>query len=43
MDAYTQLWDLLVSDVTNEFLNKFRPLFKQFVRPERQYIYESEE
>lgn len=43
MDAYTQLWDLLVTDVTNDFLNKFRPLFKQFVRPEQHYIYESEE
>ena len=43
MDAYTQLWDLLVTDVTNDFLNKFRPLFKQFVRPERHYIFESEE
>lgn len=43
MDAYTQLWDLLATDVTNDFLNKFRPLFKQFVRPEVNYIYESEE
>lgn len=43
MDAYTQLWDLLVTDVTNEFINRFRPLFKQFVRPEVNYIYESEE
>ncbi len=43
MDAYTQLWDLLRTDVTNDFLTKFRPLFKQFVRPERHYIYESEE
>ena len=43
MDAYTQLWDLLVTDVTNDYLNKFRPLFKQFARPEQNYIYESED
>ena len=43
MDAYTQLWDLLATDVTNDYVNRFKPLFKQFVRPERNYIYESEE
>lgn len=43
MDAYTQLWDLLVTDVTNDYLNKFRSLFKQFARPEQHYIYESED
>lgn len=33
MDAYMQLWDLLDTDVTSEFLNKFSKLFKQFVKP----------
>lgn len=42
MDAYMQLWELLDNDVTNEFLAKFQKLFKQFVRPEVNYIYESE-
>lgn len=42
MDAYMQLWELLDNDVTNEFLAKFQKLFKQFVRPEVNMIYESE-
>lgn len=42
MDAYMQLWDLLDIDVTNEFLNKFKGLFKQFVLPEDPLLYESE-
>lgn len=42
MDAYMQLWELLDNDVTNEFLAKFQKLFKQFVRPETNMIYESE-
>lgn len=42
MDAYMQLWELLDNDVTNEFLSKFQKLFKQFVRPEANMIYESE-
>ena len=33
MDAYTQLWNLLVTDVTEEFLNKFSILFKKFISP----------
>lgn len=43
LDAYNELWELLDNDVTNDFLNKFRYLFKQFVRPERHMIYESED
>lgn len=39
MDAYAQLWDLLSTDVTAEFLNRFRPCFKQFVSPERHFIF----
>lgn len=42
MDAYTQLWSILVSDVTEEFMNRFKPLFKTFVKPGT-YLYESEE
>lgn len=39
MDAYGQLWDLLATDVTGEFLDKFKGCFKQFVTPERTWIY----
>lgn len=42
MDAYAQLWGLVVTDVTEEFLARFRPLFKTFVKPGT-YLYESEE
>lgn len=41
MDAYTQLWAILVSDVTEEFMARFKPLFKTFVKPGT-YLYESE-
>lgn len=33
MDAYTQLWNLLDTDVTTDFLNKFGKLFKKFASP----------
>lgn len=39
MDAYSQLWELLSTDVTAEFLNKFKGCFKQFVKPEKTWIY----
>ena len=39
MDAYAQLWDLLSTDVTSEFLSKFQKCFKQFVRLENTHIY----
>lgn len=39
MDAYAQLWELVETDVTAEFLSKFRGCFKQFVKPERTWIY----
>ena len=42
MDAYAQLWDLLATDVTGEFLAKFQKCFKQFVKPERTFIYVTE-
>ena len=39
MDAYTQLWGLLDTDVTGEFINRFKVCFKQFVRPEKPLLY----
>lgn len=42
MEAYAQLWDLLSTDVTTEFINRFRVCFKQFVAPERPLIYVTE-
>ena len=42
MDAYTQLWGLLATDVTEEFLARFSPLFKKFIAPET-ILFESEE
>ena len=41
--SYQELWDMLKIDVTDEFLNKFKPLFKQVVIPEHTYIYATEE
>ena len=43
MDAYAQLWELLDIDVTTEFINKFKICFKLVVRPEKTWIYVSEE
>ena len=42
MDAYGQLWSLLATDVTEDFLNRFAVLFKKFISPVT-YLYESEE
>ena len=42
MDAYGQLWSLIATDVTEEFLARFKPLFKTFVKPGT-YLYESED
>lgn len=42
LEAYGQLWELLDTDVTNEFLGKFLSLFKKFVRPEKPLIYITE-
>lgn len=39
LDGYNMLLELLKTDVTTEFLNKFQKLFKQFVMPENQWIY----
>lgn len=42
MDAYTQLLGILATDVTEEFLIQFKPLFKKFISPFT-VLYESEE
>ena len=43
MDAYAQLWDLVATDVTNDYIAKFKKCFKQFIAPERNMIYVTEE
>lgn len=43
MDAYAQLWELVATDVTNEYISKFKKCFKQFVAPERSMIYVTED
>ena len=42
LDAYTQQWDMLETDITEDFLNKFKKCFKIFVSPERPLLYVSE-
>lgn len=39
MDAYGQLWNLIVTDVTAQFLAKFNDCFKKFVKPANPLIY----
>ena len=43
LKAYERLLELLNSDVTGEFISKFSKCFKQFVMPERTWIYVSED
>ena len=43
LKAYEKLLELLETDVTGEFINKFKVCFKQFVMPERHMIYVTEE
>lgn len=43
MEAYGILWELLKTDVTEQFLSKFKVCFKKFVMPERVLLYEDEE
>ena len=43
LEGYAILEELLRTDVTNEFLNRFQKLFKQFVKPEKTWIYVTEE
>ena len=42
MDAYTQLWNLLATDVTEAFLDRFSVLFKKFISP-KTYLYVEED
>lgn len=42
MDAYGQLWSLISTDVTEEFLARFRPLFQIAVNL-KPYLFESED
>ena len=42
IEGYMGLWQLVVSDVTNEFIKKFEKLFKLFVTPERTWIYKTD-
>ena len=39
MDAYGQLWSLISTDVSAEFLAKFNDCFKKFVKPANPLIY----
>lgn len=39
MEAYAQLWDLISTDVTEDFLLKFRKCFKLFVSDERPILF----
>lgn len=41
LDGYEHLLALLESDVTTEFINRFQPLFKRFVKPQT-YLYVTE-
>lgn len=43
LKAYEKLLELLDSDVTGEFISKFKICFKQFVIPEKTWIYVTEE
>ena len=43
MDAYGQLWSLISTDVTADFLDKFNDCFKKFVRPANPLIYVTDE
>ena len=43
MDAYGQLWRLISTDVTADFLAKFNDCFKKFVKPANPLIYAIDE
>lgn len=40
VDAYGSLWGMLATDVTEEFLNKFRNIFVFVTNEEDEYLYE---
>lgn len=39
MEAYAQLWELINTDVTEDFLNKFKKCFKIFVSSEQPLLF----
>ena len=39
LGAYAELWNMLRIDVTREFLDKFKDLFRTVVMPDHEYIY----
>lgn len=39
IEAYMMLWQMLKSNVTEEFLRRFRPIFKNIVYPENPLLY----
>ena len=41
--AYSQLWEILKTDVTEDFLLRFKKLFRFVVSPDHEYIYITEE
>lgn len=43
MDAYGQLWNLVATDVTADFLARFNDCFKKFVKPANPLIYVTDE
>ena len=43
LKAYEKLLELLDTDVTGNFISKFKTCFKQFVMPERTWLYVTEE
>lgn len=42
MDAYMQLWELLRTDITEDFLNQFKKCFKIFVSAESPMLFVSD-
>ena len=40
VDAYGSLWGMLATDVTEEFLNKFRNIFVFVTNEDDEYLYE---
>lgn len=43
LDAYTMLWSIITTDVTKEFIDKFKKCFLQVAQPQRPLWYVSEE
>lgn len=43
LDAYNTLWNILETNVTANFLDKFKDLFMKVVAPQHPLLYESEE